>query len=87
MNRIAKLEDLADEDKPFTSARKVGWLMKRQRFKRGERKEKAKHWKVTREEVVRAARAHGVEPAERSQDPGTETGSDEHDPLAEDTPF
>jgi hypothetical protein len=60
MNRIAREEDLAEADKDFTNARRVGWLMKRQRFKRGERKEDAKQWKLKRAEVEAVAAAFGV---------------------------
>ena len=34
MNAIAQSENLAETDKPFTTPRSVGWLLKRQRFKR-----------------------------------------------------
>lgn len=61
MNRIAKEEDLAEADKEFTNARRVGWLMKRQRFRKGERREKGKTWRVPRQEVVSAAQAYGVQ--------------------------
>ena len=43
---IAKEEDLSEPDKDFTSPRKAGWLMKRQRFKRGDRSEGSKKWAV-----------------------------------------
>lgn len=63
MNDIARDEDLADPDKPFTTPRKVGWLLKRHRFKKSaERSEKGKLWEMTREEIVKAASAYGVEP-------------------------
>jgi hypothetical protein len=60
MQEIAKTEDLAEPDKPFTSARKVGYLLKRQRFKRGERSAKGKAWEATRKEIEDACRAYGV---------------------------
>jgi hypothetical protein len=61
MNAIADAEHLAEADKPFTSARRVGWLLKRQRFKRGDRSEKGKAWQATRQEIERAAAAYGVD--------------------------
>jgi hypothetical protein len=63
MNRIAREEDLgpADKDKDFTNSRKVGWIMKRQRFSRGERSDKSKAWKLVPGEVEAAARAYGVQ--------------------------
>src|SRR5262249_6128074 len=36
MNAIAKEEDLAEGDKAFTSARRVGWLLKRHRFEKAD---------------------------------------------------
>src|SRR5262249_32130911 len=39
MNAIAKAEDLTDSDKAFTTARRVGWLLKRQRFRRPDTKD------------------------------------------------
>jgi hypothetical protein len=62
MNQIARDDSLAEEDKPYTTARSVGWLLKRQRFRRGDRDSKAKTWEVLREEIEAAARAHGVQP-------------------------
>jgi hypothetical protein len=64
MNEIAKTEELAEPDKLFTSARKVGWLLKRQRFQRSaDRSEHGKLWKMTREEITMAAKAYGVKSA------------------------
>jgi len=60
MNELATREELVEDDKPFTNPRKVGWLMKRQRFKRGDRNDKSKTWKVTRAEIVSGAKAYGI---------------------------
>jgi hypothetical protein len=60
MCQIAKDEDLAEPDKPFITARKVGWLMKRHRFQRAERSSKGKTWEATPELIEKAARAFGV---------------------------
>jgi hypothetical protein len=73
MKEIAQAEDLTEPDKPFTSARKVGWLMKRQRFKKAPRNERSKCWQVSREEVVKAASAYGITPQERPE--GSEAGA------------
>jgi hypothetical protein len=61
MNALATEENLCEPDKPFTTARRVGWLLKRQRFRRPrDRSEKGKLWALTREEIVQAASAYGV---------------------------
>jgi hypothetical protein len=61
MNGIAAEEDLAEGDRAFTTPRKVGWLLKRQRFNRGQRHESGKRWEMTRGEIEVAARNYGVE--------------------------
>jgi hypothetical protein len=62
VNTIAKEEDLAEPDKQFTTPRKVGWLLKRQRFQRPDtRNNRGKSWELTRAEIVKAANAYGVE--------------------------
>jgi hypothetical protein len=59
---LAAAEDLAEEGKPFTSARKVGHLLKRQRFRRPEGRSAAgKEWELTAKEVRDAASAYGVD--------------------------
>ena len=61
MNRIAEDEELWKGDKAFTTASSVGWLLKRQRFKRPREKDsKERKWKASREEIVKAANAYGV---------------------------
>jgi hypothetical protein len=62
MNAIAQREDLAESDKSFTTPRKVGWLLKRQRFRRPEgRSPDGKLWEMTRAEIALAAKAYGVD--------------------------
>jgi hypothetical protein len=62
MNTIAAEEDLAEPDKPFATARKVGWLLRRQRFCRADaRSNRGKLWELTREEIRTAANAYGIE--------------------------
>ena len=62
MNAIATEEDLAEPDKSFTTARKVGWLLKRQRFHRADaHNNRGKLWELTRAEIVTAAKGYGVE--------------------------
>jgi hypothetical protein len=62
MCALAKDEDLTEGDKSFTSSRKVGYLLKRQRFRRPrERHQRSKDWEATREEIEQACRAYGVE--------------------------
>jgi hypothetical protein len=72
MNALARDEDLVEGDKSFTSARKVGHLLKRQRFRRPERTSSSRGWLATRQEVEDAARAYGVEPEERTEDDAEE---------------
>jgi hypothetical protein len=63
-----RMNDLLREGGPLTSdltaaptnAWKVGWELKRKRFRRSDRSEKGKKWRATREEVVATARAYGV---------------------------
>jgi hypothetical protein len=61
MNALAQAEELGEPDKPFTSSRKVGHQLKRQRFRRPDTKdEKARLWLFTREEIVMAATTYGL---------------------------
>jgi hypothetical protein len=60
MKAIAEEEDLADPDKPFTTPRRVGWLLNRLRVKKTDRDEKAKKRTVTRGELEALARAYGM---------------------------
>jgi hypothetical protein len=63
MNKIAKEDDLAEGDVPFTTARKTGWLLKRHRFRRpNQRNNRSKSWEIMRDEIVTAAKAYGIEP-------------------------
>jgi hypothetical protein len=63
MNAIARDEDLGKPDEPFTTSRRVGWMFKRQRFRRPtQRQEGGKHWQVTRREIEAGARAYGIDP-------------------------
>jgi hypothetical protein len=63
-----RMNDLLREGGPLTSDLtashtnpwKVGWELKRKRFRRADRSEKGKKWRATREEVVATARAYGV---------------------------
>jgi hypothetical protein len=60
MNTLAEQEELAEEGKSFTSARKVGWLLKRLRFKKGDRTEAARHWQTTLADIEALARSYGM---------------------------
>jgi hypothetical protein len=65
MNALAIEEGLCNPGEEFTNPRKVGWALKRLRFKKSDtRNRKSKTWKTTRGEVEDLARAHRVEPAE-----------------------
>jgi hypothetical protein len=72
MNAIASAEDLAEPDKDFTNARRVGWLLKRQRFRRPPgHSERGRPWLVTRLEIEALARTYGAE--KPSETPAAET--------------
>jgi hypothetical protein len=60
MKKIAEDEDLAEPDKPFTTPRRVGWLLKRLRVRKEGRDEKAKKWAIRRDELEALARAYGL---------------------------
>jgi hypothetical protein len=64
MHAIAVEDDLAeagaDDARKFTTSRKVGWMLKRLRFKRGQKKEKSRPWIATRGDVEGLARAYGM---------------------------
>jgi hypothetical protein len=65
MNAIAEEEGLVagrgKEGEQFTNANKVGWLLKRQRFRKAKRGERSKRWAASRVEVASLARAYGVQ--------------------------
>jgi hypothetical protein len=69
MNAIARLENLTDEEKSFTTSRRVGWLLKRQRFRKAESDERGKQWEMTRGEIEAAAKAYGVEECQHDEAP------------------
>jgi hypothetical protein len=60
MNRLAREDDQVEEGERFTSPRKVGWLLKQQRFRRSSRSAKGKFWQASRQEIVSLAKAYGV---------------------------
>jgi hypothetical protein len=60
MNRIAVDADLAEPDKPFTSAKKVGWILKQQRFRKANRQSGGSIWTVQPDELEALARAYGM---------------------------
>lgn len=61
MNRLANEEDLTEPDKPFTTARKAGWQLKRLGYHRPDgRSDRGKLWEMTREEIVKMATTYGV---------------------------
>jgi hypothetical protein len=60
MNQLAREDDLVEGGERFTSPRKVGWLLKQQRFRRGGRRAKGKLWQASRQEIVSLAKAYGV---------------------------
>jgi hypothetical protein len=60
MKAIALTEDLTEGDRPFTTARRVGWLLKRQRFRRGGADKDGKLWQTTRSEIEMACAAYAI---------------------------
>jgi hypothetical protein len=88
MNAIAEADDLAEPEKPFTTAKRVGWLLKRQRFKKGDRSNRSKTWRVSRVEVEAAARACGVEvPDQQQETDGQPAGVPDEDEGLKLNPF
>src|SRR5262249_9506443 len=62
MCNIATDEELGEPDKPFITPRKVGYLLKRLRFRRPvERSSRGKAWEATRQEIEDSARAYGLD--------------------------
>jgi hypothetical protein len=59
MNNFAKAQDLVAEDKTFTNSRKVGWLLKRLRFRKAPNK-RTRYWKTSVPELMALARAYGM---------------------------
>jgi hypothetical protein len=62
MNTVAVEDGIAEEpagEKAFTNSRKVGWMLRRLRFRKGPR-DQQRHWKVNRSEVEALARAYGM---------------------------
>jgi hypothetical protein len=68
MHQIAVEEDIADADdaKKFTTPRRVGWLLKRLRFKRQARTGKQKLWSIARADLEALARAYGMGASEEA---------------------
>jgi hypothetical protein len=60
MNNIAAEEDLAEQDKPFTNARRVGWLLKRLRLHKANRDRNGKLWETSPAEVEALANTYGM---------------------------
>src|SRR6266545_1817398 len=59
MNDEARDQDLTEQGKDFTNARRVGWLLKRLRFERLPN-DRTKRWHVPRVELEAIARAYGI---------------------------
>jgi hypothetical protein len=69
MNGLAWAENLIEAEKELTNARRVGRLLKRQRFRRPkDRNRKGKQWEASRQEIVQAAGAFGVREREPGED-------------------
>jgi hypothetical protein len=62
MNQLAQEEELVEKDKDYTSSNKVGWALRKQRFRRAVRNARGKSWTVSRVEVEALARCYGVQP-------------------------
>jgi hypothetical protein len=60
MNAIAVEEDLAEQDKPLTNARRVGWLLKRLRLHKANRDRNSKLWETTMTELEALANTYGM---------------------------
>jgi hypothetical protein len=60
MNAAALEDDLSEPDKPLTNPKRVGWMLRRLRFRRAERDEKNKRWAVTPADVAGLVRSYGL---------------------------
>jgi hypothetical protein len=61
MNTIAIEEEIADgNEKPFTNSRKVGWLLKKQRFRKAPRATDGRQWVTSAAEIASLARSYGI---------------------------
>jgi hypothetical protein len=81
MCAIASAENLVDPDKTFVTPKQVGYILKRQRFKRPpQRSNKGKLWEATAKEIREACCAYGVE------EPEEETAETAENPPGE-VPF
>jgi hypothetical protein len=60
MNRLAIADELTDEEEKFTNAQRVGRLLERLRFKKGQRSSTKRRWHVSRDELKAHARAYGM---------------------------
>lgn len=71
MNKLATNENLTDGERPFTTARRVGWALAKQRFKRGQRDAKGRKWEIAADEIESLAKAYGVSelPEQVGEDP------------------
>jgi hypothetical protein len=77
MNQIAEEEDLVEGEEKFTSPKKVGWLLRRLRFRRPEaRNDRAKQWRVTSAEIDALANTYGMK-RQGGGNGGQENGSPE----------
>jgi hypothetical protein len=83
MNEIAAEDHLGEPGEDYTNPKRVGQLLKRQRFKRPSgRSSKGKLWTATRQEIVQAASAFGVKGDDGGDGPNegsepAESGPDE----------
>jgi hypothetical protein len=59
MNNFASARHLVEEDKKFTNPRRVGWLLKRLRFRKAPNK-RTKQWKTNVPELQALARSYGM---------------------------
>jgi hypothetical protein len=82
MNAIAVEEHLGEPEEKFTNPKRVGQLLKRQRFKRPTvRSNKSRQWEATREEIVLAASAFGVGEREPGEDEELDEAADAEAPF------
>jgi hypothetical protein len=59
MNQFVAEDDSSPDGKEFTNPRKVGWLLRKLRFKKGTR-DKSRQWQTSMAEVNSLARAYGM---------------------------
>lgn len=60
MNRLAQEAEIVDSEDKVTNTRRIGWVLKRLRFKKATPGRTRKRWKTTVEDITSLARTYGM---------------------------